>query len=212
MHFRHHAGDPSHVEILAARAGFSGQKIADVVLHRRLPEALVRHVDGEFAGVFRHLHVAAGENETALFAVEGEHVRATAESEHQDGARAVHGVAGADLRAAGLQEMFVARLGHTIRAAQYRKDGADRNVDVDIGTAVERIEQQQVVAARIAAWNGMCMFHFLRGQTGQMTAPFIGFQQDFVAQHIELLLGFSLHIAGAGIAQYVTQGTFADRG
>ncbi len=56
------------------------------------------------------------------------------------------------------------------------------------------------------------MLHLLRGQAGQVAAPFIGFQQDLVAQHIQLLLRLALDVAGAGIAQHAAQSAFADRG
>jgi hypothetical protein len=50
----HHAGDPAHVEVLAARAGAAGQAFVDVALDRRLPEAAVAAVDGELLRVLGH--------------------------------------------------------------------------------------------------------------------------------------------------------------
>src|SRR5215468_10934880 len=47
MRLGHHAGDPAHVEVLAARAGLAGQAFVDVARHRRLPEAAIAGVDRE---------------------------------------------------------------------------------------------------------------------------------------------------------------------
>src|SRR3546814_3667169 len=54
----HHACDPAHVEVLAARAFLALQQVADIGLHRRFPEALVGHVDREFLRLFRDAHAA----------------------------------------------------------------------------------------------------------------------------------------------------------
>jgi hypothetical protein len=51
VHVGHHAGDPAHVEVLAARAGAAGQAFVDIPLHRVGPVAHVAHVDREFLGV-----------------------------------------------------------------------------------------------------------------------------------------------------------------
>ncbi|MNE63131.1 hypothetical protein D3C80_1584620 [compost metagenome] len=40
-----------------------------------------------------------------------------------------------------------------------------------------------------------------------MTAPLVGFQEDFVGQHVELLLHFALHVLGFHAAEHATQGT-----
>ncbi len=42
-----------------------------------------------------------------------------------------------------------------------------------------------------------------------MAAPGIGFEQDVVAEHVELLLRLALHVAGAGIAEHAAQGALA---
>ena len=41
VHFSHHRGNPTHVEVLAAGAVLAGQKFADVALYGLLPEALI---------------------------------------------------------------------------------------------------------------------------------------------------------------------------
>jgi hypothetical protein len=44
-----------------------------------------------------------------------------------------------------------------------------------------------------------------------VAAPGVGFEQDLVAQHVELLLRLALHVAGAGVAQHATERALADR-
>src|SRR5574343_260966 len=102
MHVGHHRGYPAHVVVLATRAFLAGLHFGDVALHRRFPEALVRHVDGEFLGVGRNLHVFLGQDELALFAIQSEHDDAVADGQDEQGGRAVHRVAGGDLGGAGV--------------------------------------------------------------------------------------------------------------
>jgi hypothetical protein len=58
--------------------------------------------------------------------------------------------------------------------------------------------------------------HFLRRQPGQVAAPGVGFEQDLVAQHVQLLLRLALHVdagvaARCDIAQHAAQRALADR-
>jgi hypothetical protein len=53
--FSHHGGDPAHIEIFAAFAGFTSQAFVHIALDGRLPETAVGGVDGKFLGVSRHL-------------------------------------------------------------------------------------------------------------------------------------------------------------
>src|SRR5690606_15056594 len=114
---------------------------------------------------------ARGQGEAADLAVEGERVRAVADGQHQRGLRAVDAVARGDLGGARLQVVRVGGRDHAFRAAQHREDGADRDVDVDVRRTVERIEQQQVAAARIVAGNRLAVVHLLRRQARQVAAP-----------------------------------------
>ena len=40
--------------------------------------------------------------------------------------------------------------------------------------------------------------------------PGVGFKQDLVADDVQLLLRFTLHVAGTGIAEHATEGALAD--
>ncbi|MDR6139644.1 hypothetical protein QE438_002948 [Pseudoxanthomonas sp. SORGH_AS 997] len=137
---------------------------------------------------------------------------AVAGGQHQHGLRPVDAVAGGDLVAAGLQEVGVGgRFDMVLRAAQHREDGAHRDVDVDVGAAVQRVEQQQELAVRILVRHRHGVVHLLRGAGGQVAAPGVGFQQDVVADHVQLLLRLALHVAGAGLAQHAAQRALAHR-
>ena len=98
--------------------------------------------------------VRVRQHEGAGLAVEREAVYAVADGEHEHRGRAVDREAGRDLaasRAAGRPARRARRCVGRLRAAQHREDRADRDVDVDVRRAVERVEQQQVLAARDSA-------------------------------------------------------------
>ena len=210
VHVGHHRSDPAHVEVGAARAGVAGQQFVDVALHRRVPVARVRHVDGELLGGGRNLDIALREHPRTHFPVQGEAVHAIAEGQHQHGLRAVHGVAGGDLLGAGLHEVLLGRLAHAFRRFQYREDGADRDVDVDVRRAVQWVEQQHVFALRITVRDRVDRFHFFRRHRRQMAAPFVRFEQDLVGDDVEFFLYFALHVFRVGRAQHLAQGALAD--
>ena len=211
MHVSHHRGDPAHVVVATQRAGLASQQLGDVTLHRRFPVALVGHVDGEFLGGFRHLDVVVGEHEAAQFAIQGEALDAITQGQHQHGLRAVDGITGTDLLGARLQEGFLAQvtgLAIALGAAQHGEDGADRNVDVDVAGAVQRVEYQQVGTFRVLAGDLVGVVHFLGGHAGQVAAPLVGFEQDLVGDHVELLLHLALYVLAVQAAQHAAEGAF----
>ncbi|MNY34628.1 hypothetical protein D3C86_1689830 [compost metagenome] len=103
---------------------------------------------------------------------------------------------------AGLQEVG---LGRSRRGRlQHRDDGADRRVDVDVGGAVQRVEQDQVFTRRIS--RRLDRVHFLgrhasHGRAGQQHV-----RQDVVGDDVELLLLLVLHVDDARCAQRPDQG------
>ena len=124
--------------------------------------AHVAHVDREFLGVGRDLHVLLRQHEGALLAVEREHRHAVAHGQHQRGLRAVDAVAGGHLLAAGLQEVGF------LHAVRGRRASCSTLKMVPMLTltsmllrAVERIEQQQVFALRIAVGHDVDAVHLL---------------------------------------------------
>ena len=61
VHIRHHAGNPSHVEVFPAHAFCALQALVDIAFDWGVPVAHVAHVDGKFLGVFRDLEVFLGQ-------------------------------------------------------------------------------------------------------------------------------------------------------
>ena len=43
-------------------------------------------------------------------------------------------------------------------------------------------------------------FHFFGGHAREVAAPFVGADEEVVAEHVQLLLGLALHVGGAAAA------------
>ncbi len=130
--------------------------------------------------------------------------------QHELRLRTVHRIAGGDLPRARLQERLLVGRHDPSAHPQDREDRADRHVDVDVRRAVERVEQQQVLAARIVLGDREDGRHLLGRHRGEVAAPFVGLEQDLVGDHVELLLGLALDVAGAGLAEHAAERALAD--
>ena len=201
MHIGHHGGHPAHVEVLAARAFFALQTLVHVAFDGFGPVAHVAHVDGEFLGVRRHLHVFLDQHKRALLAVEREHHHARAHRQHEGGLWAVEAVARRDLLAAFLQKVLFGHGVTTFGFFEHAEDGADAHVDVDVGRAVERVKHQQVFALGVAVGHDVDGFHLFAGHGRQVTAPFVGLDQHLVGDDVELLLHLALHVLATSHTQ-----------
>ena len=73
----------------------------------------------------------------------------------------------------------------------------NRNIDVNVRRAIQRIKQQQEATFRIAVGDRVGVIHFRRHRR-QVATPFVGFQQDIVGDHVEFFCASALNIAGAG--------------
>src|SRR6185437_9696771 len=91
--------------------------------------------------------VGMRKQELANGRVEREPVHALPCGVHEHRARPINHVAGGHLAATRLQQVFHLGALASYDLADHREDGADGNVHVDVGRAVERIEQQQILAA-----------------------------------------------------------------
>ena len=116
---------------------------------------------------------------------------------------------------AGLQHVVqrVALAGRVGLAAEDREDGADADVDVDVAGAVERVEDDDVLAVlrgRAATTIGLVVL--LGGHDGDVAAAAQAVQQRLVGEHVELLHGFALDVLLAGGAEDVGQAGAADAG
>ena len=209
MDVGNHRRDPAHVVVLAERAVAPGIQIGDILLDRLMPMSRVGGVDRIFLGVGRDHHAVGGQPPGAGFAIEGKAGHAVADRQHQQRRGAIDRIACGKLMRAGLQKRFFFWHMYTFGKAKHRENRADRDIDIDVGRTIERVEEQQKFALRIAVRNGVGMVHFLGGHRGQMAAPFVGFEQGLVGDHIELLLHFALNVLGSGLAQDAGQVTLA---
>ncbi len=210
MNVRHHGSHPAHVEILAPGAVLAGLQFLDVTLDRGFPMAGIGGIDREFLGIGRNAHVRVGVDEAPHFAIEGEAVYAPPDGEDQLGGGAIQGVPGGDLGSARLQEIGLLRERAIPRAFQDGKDGANGNVDVDVGRAVQRIEEKKKAAFGIVRGNRLDGVHLFRGHGGQMPAPFVRLNENFVGDDVELLLGLTLDVVGAGFSEHPREGAFGN--
>ena len=85
-------------------------------------------------------------------------------------------------------------------ASKDGKDGADADVDVDIAAAVERIEDDDVLAVLAVALDDDGVFVFFRRHDGHVAAIAQKLQQRLVGDDVELLHGLALHVGLAGDA------------
>ncbi|EKE17570.1 MAG: hypothetical protein ACD_10C00393G0002 [uncultured bacterium] len=214
MHVGHHRGHPAHVVILAQRPGFSLLHFADIALDRSFPKTLIGHVDGKFLRLRRDLHAFPRQHELALFAVQCKDADAVANCQYEQSGGAINRVAGGNLCRARLQKSGFGRCRRAqigaFRAFQDRENGPDRNIDINIRRAVERIEQQQVFTLRVTVRDGVRQVHFLGSHRRQMAAPFVRFKQNFVGENVEFFLRLTLHIVAAGFAKDIAQAALAD--
>src|SRR5690606_18643655 len=155
MHIGDHRGNPAHVVVLFEGTFLAGQTFVDVASHGHFPMAHVRHVDRELLRLLRNSDVVVGEAPGTGFTVKRESHDTIANREHQHGLRAVDRVAGRYLPAAGLQEVLLFHLAARCLGwrLQYRENGTDRDVYIDVGGTVEGIEQQEVFALGVAIRN-----------------------------------------------------------
>ena len=139
--------------------------------------------------------------------IEREAEHAVAGRVDQHGGRAVDDVAGGDLAVAGLKHIdhrvaisFGVRL-----TAQDREDRADADVDVDVAGAVERIEDDHVLAMPAVALDDDRFLVFFRGHDGDVAAVAQTVQQRLVRKHVELLHGLALHVGSFRRTQHIHQ-------
>ena len=206
VHIGHHAGNPAHVEIFAAHAFLALQALVHIAFDGCCPVAHIAHINGKLLGVFRDAHVFLCEKESA--AIQREHDYAMPCGKHQNGLRPVQAIASSDLLVAGLKKILRLHLAGARRFLEYAEDGADAHVHIDIAGAVQWVEHEQVVPLRVGGRNGVDIVHFFRSHGGQIAAPFIALEHDFIGDDVEFFLFFTLYILATCAAQYAAQSAF----
>ena len=184
-------------------------ELIDVAAHRCVPLgiiALVGAVVLTFPGDF---DVLVGKQKFAEAWVEGKAVAAAAGGINQHSAGAVDDVAGADLLAAAAEEVAVGNAAGACLAVD-GVDGADGDVHVYIGRAVNRIEDEDVVAARVFFRDGVNVFHLFGGHAGQPPGVVGGADDERIGELVEFLHLFAVDVGAAGDAHYLGETSLVD--
>ena len=126
--------------------------------------------------------------------VEREAVRALAGRVDQHRTGSVDDVSCRDLTSARLQHVFHLATTAAGDLPYHREDRPDRNVDVDVGRSVERIEKQAVLATAEVGRNVDDPRLLLRSQGAQPAAMIDCLDDDLVGQNIQLLLRLALDV------------------
>ena len=142
--------------------------------------------------------------------IEGEAGHALSGGVHEDGRRPVHHVAGRHLLEPRLQAILERAVTAFADAAVDREDGSDRDVRVNVRTAVERIEQQHVVPGRELVGDPDQPFLLLGGHHAQLTVVVHGVEHHVVRILVELPHFLSVHVLLAHHAENVHQARLAD--
>ena len=131
------------------------------------------------------------------------HTGAGGVDEHRAGA--IDDIPRGDLTATGLQHVFHDTLASARDLLHHAEDGAHRHVHVDVGGAVQRIEQQAVLSAAKAVGNGDDAGLLFRRHGAEPPTVIQRLDDGVVGEHIELLLDFALHVRVLGGAENVRE-------
>jgi hypothetical protein len=138
--------------------------------------------------------------------IEREAMHAVADGVDQDGRGTVDDVAGGDLLAARLQHPFFDIRGVFLRGpAQDRKRRPHADADVDVGRAVQGIENDRVIGVGRAEIDDHRMLVFFRSEQANAVPQTEAVQQDFVGVNVQLLLRLPLDVGAAVRSQQIPQ-------
>src|SRR5579883_238091 len=194
--------------VLAAERAFS--KFAEKILISRGKTIGVGFVDGVDVASLGHAHVLMAQDVGADGGIEREAEDSAAGAVHKNRRRPVDHVSGGDLLDTRLKD---GRFGsHFGRTAVDGKDGTDVDVDVDVGRAIERVENDGVFAGALLAIEGDRLLVFFRDERGDGIAQPEAMQQRIVGINIKLLLLLTLYVDFADIAEDIEQARAADFG
>ena len=180
-------------------------------LHRPIPAPEVALVHAVVHADPRRHDPRMRQQELADGRIEREAVHALSRRVDQHRARAVHDVPRGDLLAARLEHVGHGAAAFHAHPAIDAEDGADRGVDVDVGGAVEGIEEHGVLADGVFGRDRDDLFVFFRAHHAHPAGVIEAVLDRLVGDDVELLLVFALHVLGAGGAEDVDQARPPDR-
>ncbi|SAI95960.1 Uncharacterised protein [Enterobacter cloacae] len=129
---------------------------------------------------------------------------------HQHGGRAIHHITGSNLFTARLQEVFFRhRCANRRDATVDGENGTDRNVNVDVGGAVQRIHQNNVFRV-FTPFEYDNLIFFFRGDTRNDVARAQCSFQFFIGEQVEFLLNLTLNVLGTAGTQDIDQTGLVD--
>ncbi len=141
MEVRDQAADVPRAVLAAKTARPQHLNVGPILLR---PARRIGLVGAVVAALVGHLHALVAEHEGADGWIEGEAVHPFAGRIYQHGRRTVDNISRCNLRIAGTKDGGLKlALGKT---AQHAEDGSHVDVHVDVGGAVERIEDDDVLA------------------------------------------------------------------
>jgi hypothetical protein len=113
---------------------------------------------------------------------------------HEHGARTVHQISARDDLPPVLQHVFELSLPGRCHAPEDREDGAHRDIEIDVGRSVERVEYEHVVAGRILIRNWNQILLLFRRHAAQPPGVIVELVERTLRVHVELLYFFALHV------------------
>lgn len=200
---------------IARRVGASGGRVGflaifEVFLHSRREIYIISLIYRVQSAVRRCFDEGVREAEFAYGCVEGESVDAVSRRVDQHGRRSVDYISGCDLIDARLQEFFLRGFrSYRGEAAVDRKYRADRNVNIDVRGAVERVHADQVfaVVTPLLVKQDYIVVLFRCHAAAFAAGQQFGHKR-VVRIDIQFLLLFALHVHRADLPQNVGQSRF----
>ena len=196
--------------ILAFRA-LAGMEPLDGLTRGRIPVVPVAFIDGIDVPLFGDAHVRMGKQEFPDAGVQREAMHTLAGTEHQHGGGAVQDIACGHLLDAGLEDLIQGDFaGAARRTAQDGEDGAHIDVDIDVGRAIKRVENQDVIATGEFRAHAHQFRLFLGAHGAQGTTAFHTVKKDTVGDAVHLLHVLALDVHFARAAEDIQQAGFVD--
>ena len=207
---RHERADVAR-RVRPARRRVLGLHPLDVLLQAAAPRVVVALVGRVHAARLGRADAGVRQQELADRGVEREAVDARPSGVDQHRRGAVEDVARRDLLAAGLERARHRHLARVVLGDLVdREDGPDGDVDVDVGRAVERVEEDDVLALAALEEQRDRLGVLLGADEAHLAAAAQRADVLLVREQVQLLLDLVLHVDRSGVAEKVNEPGLAD--